>query len=648
MAQIPANYRAKRLIISFLGALCCLLTSVLFCQAAADNNQTFPGFKAIAENVAFWEKVYSRYSVNEAVIHDSEDLSKIYEIIPLLSDDLPGASRFNSLFQRQVAEKYAAMLKKLADRKPSSRDEIRVDALFSGKNRRQKLLSAADNVRSQRGQKERFLAGVIHSGRYLEEIKRIFRSYQLPEDLAYLPHVESSFNFKAYSKHGAAGIWQFTRATGRQYLNIDYTLDERLDPIIAARAAARYLQNSYSVLKSWPLALTSYNYGLAGMLRAKNEEGDYVSVFRNYNKGHFKFASKNFYPEFLAALSVAKKLERNRKIKLDTAQAGYYYHLPGYLHIKNACKHFGVSAETIVSLNPALLEPVISGKKHIPKGYILRLPAGKQIGNRLASIPNSVYKQEQDPSLFYQVRSGDTSASIARRHGVSLKSLISANDLDKNAKIYIRQKLRIPKTNQKLAKTGPKIASLKARIKEQKMLFSSGPEVPVLSAGQKHSPGKKGRGLLPSKNLALYRVSGIYREDGTTYGYITVQPEESIWLYANWLSTQGSSISALNQLPPMANIDPGQRLRLAFLQLSPDEFVKKRLDYLRETEEDFFATFKIIGKKIYHVMSGDTLWDLCYNKFDIPLWLFKRYNATVSLTGLNEEQQLIIPIVQQI
>jgi len=648
MASISANCFAKRTTIPFLGALCCLLASAFFCQAAAYGDQTFPGYTAIAENVAFWEKVYSRYSVNQAVIHDSEDLSKIYEIIPLLGDDLPGASRLNSLFQKQATEKYAVMLKKLADRKPASRDEIRVDTLFSGKNRRQKLLLAADNVRSQRGQKERFLAGVIHSGRYMQEIKGIFRSYQLPEDLAYLPHVESSFNFKAYSKHGAAGIWQFTRATGKQYMNIDYTLDERLDPIIAARAAARYLQNSYNVLNSWPLALTSYNYGLAGMLRAMNEEGDYVGVFRNYNKGHFKFASKNFYSEFLAALSVAKKLERDRSIKLDPAQVGRYYHLPGYLHIKDAGKHFGISMDTIVSLNPALLAPVVSGEKHIPKGYILRLPAGKQISNRLASIPGSVYKQEQKPSLFHQVRKGDTAASIARLHGVSLKSLISANNLDKNAKIYIRQKLRIPKTNQKLAKADPKIARLKARLKEQKMLFGGGSAPPVLPAGQDESLSKHGQDLLPSKNPALYRVSDIYRENGRTYGYITVQPEESIWLYANWLSTQGSSISALNKLSPRANIDPGQRLLLAFQQLSPDQFAKKRLDYLQETEEDFLATFKIIGKKIYHVISGDTLWDLCYNKFDIPLWLFKRYNATVSLTGLDEEQKLIIPIVQQI
>ena len=199
----------------------------------------------------------------------------------------------------------------------------------------------------------------------------------MPEELAYLPHVESSFNFRAYSKFGAAGIWQFTRATGVQYLTIDYAVDERLDPILATHAAAKYLQNSYSALHSWPLALTSYNYGLAGMMRATKEEGDYEGVFKNYNKGYFKFASKNFYPEFLAALKVAKQLEQKPKVRLDAAQASRYLTLPGYVHIKDAGRHFGISPETIVSLNPALQPSVISGEKHIPKGYTTQTSSAK-------------------------------------------------------------------------------------------------------------------------------------------------------------------------------------------------------------------------------------------------------------------------------
>lgn len=116
---------------------------------------------------------------------------------------------------------------------------------------------AADSIRVQTGQKERFLEGVVRSGAYLPAIKKIFRAYNLPEDLAYLPHVESSFDTKAYSKLGASGVWQFTYSTGKQYLRIDGAVDERGDPLLAAHAAAKYLKNSYDLLGSWPLALTS-------------------------------------------------------------------------------------------------------------------------------------------------------------------------------------------------------------------------------------------------------------------------------------------------------------------------------------------------------------------------------------------------------
>lgn len=650
MTLIPDVFLPVRRISTVLCVLWLLHSTALHCQATATttNNQNFPHYKTISRNVAFWENVYSRYSLTEAVIHDSEDLSKIYEIIPLLGDDLPGAARFNSIFQKNAKEKYSAILKSLASREPATSDEIRIAALFSKKNKRNELLLAAENVRSQRGQKERFLAGVIHSGRYMKEIKRIFRAYRLPEELAYLPHVESSFNFKAYSKFGAAGIWQFTRGTGKQYLTIDYTLDERLDPILAAHAAAKYLKNSYYTLNSWPLALTSYNYGLAGMLRAAKDEGGYEKVFNNYSKGHFKFASKNFYSEFLAALKVAKQLEKNPNIVLDQAQSTRYLNLPGYVHIKDASNHFGIPKETIISLNPALRPSVISGEKHIPKGYIIRLPAEKKTNSLLASIPSSFYQKEQKPSLFHRVQKGDTAGSIARLHGIPLKSLMNSNNLDKYATIYLKQRLRIPKPAKKVAKAEENIFRLSAPTNSKNV--SSGQDRTTLSflANKQKHPKGSGFDFLPMKDPTVYNVFNIHKKNGKIYGYITVQPEESLGLYANWLGMPDTVLSTLNGLTPRRNIDPGQQLLLVFERLSPTLFEEKRLDFLQETEEDFLAAFTVIGQKIYKVISGDTLWDLCYNKFDIPLWLLERYNSTINLTRLDNKQELIIPITQQI
>lgn len=425
-------------------ALWCLLICTIGSGAANAASQEFPLYPAISQNVQFWEKIYGQYSLRQAVIHDSEDLSKIYEVVSLADPDSPGGRQQNSLIHKQTCEKYRAMLTKLAGQSPETSEERRVAALFPGKDRRQEMAVAAGNVRSQSGQKERFLGGVNSSATYIPEIKKILRSYGLPEELANLPHVESSFNTKAYSRLGAAGIWQFTRETGKQYLTIDSTLDERLDPILATHAAAKYLQKSYRTVNNWPLAITSYNYGLSGILRAIEEQGSYEKIFANYNKGYFKFASRNFYSEFLAAQNVARYLEKGRNQQPGSAQAYRYLNLPGYVRIKDIASHFRLPVSIIEDLNPALRPPVISGDKPIPKGYALRLPAGNRINQLVSSFSTSFSRNDQKSGRYHLVKKGDTVHSIARLHGVSLKSLLQANNLDKNGKIRLDQNLTIP------------------------------------------------------------------------------------------------------------------------------------------------------------------------------------------------------------
>src|SRR5262245_20063059 len=135
-------------------------------------------------------------------------------------------------------------------------------------------------------------------------METIFEREGLPVALTRLPLVESCFNVRAYSKVGAAGIWQFMPSTGRYYLRIDNAVDERRDPVTATVAAATHLKGNYEVLHSWPLAITAYNYCRAGMANAVSTVGssDIVDIIQHYHGPAFKFASRNFYAEFLAAL----------------------------------------------------------------------------------------------------------------------------------------------------------------------------------------------------------------------------------------------------------------------------------------------------------------------------------------------------------
>ncbi len=411
---------------------------------AKKGKETFPVYPSIRTNVRFWEQVYGRYTTTQGILHDKNDLNIIYTVVDLVDWETPGAARINRKLIKLARKRYKAILTRLGSgKKPATREERHVASLFP-KRRHSVFLKARDNIRLQIGQKDRFRQGVIRSGAYLRSIKNIFRTYGLPLELAYLPHVESSFNPKAHSKAGAAGLWQFTSSTGRQYLTINDVLDERYDPLRASHAAARLLKENYALLGTWPLALTAYNYGRNGMLRALKEKKNYENIFRFHRKGRFKFASRNFYPEFLAAMRVARKLERDRSIILDRPRGTVTVRLKGYAPARELRSYFGVSARDFALLNPALRRPVLEGRKHIPRGYLLRLPATAVIRQKVARMGSRFYRSRQIRDRIYIVRRGDTAGAIARRYNLSLKELKLANNLDRKGRIRAGQRLKIP------------------------------------------------------------------------------------------------------------------------------------------------------------------------------------------------------------
>ncbi|HSH13671.1 MAG TPA: transglycosylase SLT domain-containing protein, partial [Desulfurivibrionaceae bacterium] len=286
---------------------------LLFCSplAARAVEEPFPIYPAIEKNVRFWEKVFAEYSLSQGVLHDRDDLGIIYAVVELLPPASPYASETNRLRLEPIKEGYRQMLLRLAmGEGPANVEEQRVLNFFGSAPSSEQLLTAADNIRVQIGQKERFREGVVRSGAWLPEIRQVFEAEGVPADLVYLAHVESSFNPKAQSKVGAVGLWQFMRATGRRFLNIDAARDERLNPRKASRAAARFLGENYRVLGSWPVAITAYNHGQGGMRRAAEAHGDLPGILAGYQGKSFGFASRNFYAEFLAARNVASNYEK--------------------------------------------------------------------------------------------------------------------------------------------------------------------------------------------------------------------------------------------------------------------------------------------------------------------------------------------------
>ena len=454
--------------------------------AAARESDPFPRFASIEANVAFWKKVYAEYPSTKGFIHDGEDLSIIYEIISVEPRDIPGASKRNRAKIKKIKARYRALLQDLARGRVKGAQAKRVLALFGEKASAARLRRAAAKVRFQLCQQDRFRAGLVRSGRYLDEIKRIFRSHSLPVDLAYLPHVESSFNYEAYSKFGAAGIWQFIRATGRRFLTISYTVDERRDPIAATHAAAGYLKENYRKLGSWPLALTAYNHGANSMLRAKKRHGGYEEIYLKYQNKRFGFASRNFYAEFLAAREIARDYQRYFPgLVLDTPVQAVEIPMRGYAAVDDIVRHFGIDVNTLKEFNPALRPPVFAGRKYIPKGYVLRLPASTA---QVASLPESLYKPHQKRSRFYRVARGDTAGKIARMHRVSLRDLIESNQLDRRATIYVGQNLRIPAPGEKVRPAAKPVAEAKLVSGGRKKRPAPAGKAKAVQTGKKTAP----------------------------------------------------------------------------------------------------------------------------------------------------------------
>ena len=423
-------------------------------HANADTvSGTFPEYDSIRPNISFWKKIYAQYSTTQGVIHDKRNLGIIYEVIELKDRNRHGSRKINRDRIKKAKKKYKLILAKLArGEPPKSSEEKRVADLFGTEAQRSDFQSAMRNLRCQVGQKDPFRQGIIRSGAYLAQIKQIFRDAGLPTELSYLPHVESSFNPKAYSKFGAAGVWQFTRSTGKRFMTVGYAVDERRDPILSSYAAARLLKQNFKKLRNWPMAVTAYNHGVTGMLRAKRQKGSYEAIFKEYRSRIFKFASRNFYAEFLAAREVAQNYRPYfGELTLDTPVESQEVVMAGYGSLPEIARQLKLAPGVLRELNPALRNPVIRGQKYIPKGYRLQLPleSGRDWERVMAELAPKIYKNFQKRSHIYTVQRGDTAGDIARMHGVKLRDLMAANNLNSRATIYVNQNLRIPLPDKK-------------------------------------------------------------------------------------------------------------------------------------------------------------------------------------------------------
>lgn len=421
----------------FLGLLGLLtLSSPLHAQSAA-----LPRPAELEPAIRFWTRVYTEVDTDSGFLHDARNLAVVYRKVD---------------YNRREIEQYRSRiiedLQVLATGKRNNlslTQQQTLDAWPEGVSNAQ-LAEAANTVRFQLGQSDRFVEGLIRSGAYREHINRIASERGLPVELGALPHVESSFHPGAYSHANAAGMWQFIRATGQRFMRIDNVVDERMDPYVATHAAMSLLEYNYNLLGHWPLALTAYNHGAGGLARAVREVGsDQIEdIIANYNGRAFGFASRNFYPQFLAVLDVERRAQALfGLLHLDAAPEYDQFELEAYIEADTLAATLGVTQDQLRFDNPALRPVVWQGGKRIPRGYTVKIQRNSiaaPLATLMGRIPAEQLYAYQTPDVNYVVQRGDSLSAIAGRFDTSVGQLVSLNQLDNQHRIQIGQTLLLP------------------------------------------------------------------------------------------------------------------------------------------------------------------------------------------------------------
>jgi membrane-bound lytic murein transglycosylase D len=286
--------------------------------------------KYFEPSVKFWFSIYTQYSSDQVVIHDSNNLKLVYNVIDFselhnnASIHRFSKSKLQSHLSLEYTRRVKKILKDLTTKNLKKVNEEQDDVLrtikSSGlkipKNRKKRkkfFLKLANNIRTQTGQRNMVYQGITRSLPYLPYLSAQLKKFRLPKELVAISFLESSFNIVAKSKVDAVGIWQFMPYISNLFMpKISNYVDYRHNPIIASLSAFHLLKENKLILRRWDLAVPAYNSGPKHLKKAikkfskikKKKDISLAYILTHYKHPHIGFASKNFYSEFLALTRV--------------------------------------------------------------------------------------------------------------------------------------------------------------------------------------------------------------------------------------------------------------------------------------------------------------------------------------------------------
>ncbi|MBN1626863.1 MAG: LysM peptidoglycan-binding domain-containing protein [Deltaproteobacteria bacterium] len=421
-------------------------------------------------------------------------------------------------------------------------------------------------IESFQGKERRFfLDSYVRSGRYRPAIVKALEEAGFPEELSWLPLIESGFKVRAQSSARALGMWQFIASTGYRYgLKRDTWIDERMDPVKSTAAAIGYLSDLHHIFGDWILALAAYNCGEKRVLNEINRQknsllDDFWDLYQRLPN-----ETARYVPRFLAVLHIISD------------PAAYGFELPQVdeedvyeeitinkqLDLKTIAKALDVNSDVIKDLNPELRQNAT------PKSaYSLKIPVGKGeiLTTKLSELP--VYVAETTYEGYHKVRSGETLSGIANKYGTSVSAIMRANNLSNPNYLRVGMRLRISSGSvQAKASASQSPVSLKGSneyvVRKGDSLYKIANSYNTTIQTLKLLNGLSGTRLSVGQKLMIPSRSSGVLIDTETKNY-TVRRGDSPYLIAKKYNMDLYEFLKVNNLSPQSTIFPGQVVRVA-------------------------------------------------------------------------------------